>query len=61
MKDPRMDMENHPMPFDGKRMIFGGFSPAIDVAVNDHPHPLPSGISSHARAGGTGQPRPARH
>ena len=25
MADPRMDPENNPMPFDGKRMIFGGF------------------------------------
>ena len=26
--DPRMDPEKNPMPFDGKRMIFGGFEPA---------------------------------
>jgi uncharacterized protein YbaA (DUF1428 family) len=25
MADPRMDPANSPMPFDGKRMIFGGF------------------------------------
>jgi uncharacterized protein YbaA (DUF1428 family) len=25
MKDPRMQPETNPMPFDGKRMIFGGF------------------------------------
>lgn len=25
MEDPVMDMENNDMPFDGKRMIFGGF------------------------------------
>ena len=25
MADPRMNAENNPMPFDGKRMIFGGF------------------------------------
>lgn len=25
--DPRMDAEKNPMPFDGKRMIFGGFAP----------------------------------
>ncbi len=25
MADPRMKPENLPMPFDGKRMIFGGF------------------------------------
>jgi uncharacterized protein YbaA (DUF1428 family) len=29
MKDPRMkDMK---MPFDGKRMIYGGFSPIVDA------------------------------
>lgn len=31
MKDPRMDPDRNPMPFDGKRMIFGGFVPAVDV------------------------------
>jgi uncharacterized protein YbaA (DUF1428 family) len=29
--DPRMDMEKNPMPFDGKRMIFGGFKPVVDM------------------------------
>jgi uncharacterized protein YbaA (DUF1428 family) len=29
--DPRMHPEKNPMPFDGKRMIFGGFSPVIEV------------------------------
>ena len=27
--DPRMDPEKNPMPFDGKRMIFGGFQPIV--------------------------------
>jgi uncharacterized protein YbaA (DUF1428 family) len=27
--DPRMNAE--PMPFDGKRMIFGGFTPVVDL------------------------------
>lgn len=27
--DPRMDMAKNPMPFDGKRMIFGGFAPVV--------------------------------
>lgn len=27
--DPRMDPEKNPMPFDGKRMIFGGFAPVV--------------------------------
>jgi uncharacterized protein YbaA (DUF1428 family) len=28
-KDPRMDPEKNPMPFDGKRMIWGGFRPVV--------------------------------
>jgi uncharacterized protein YbaA (DUF1428 family) len=31
MSDPRMDPEKTPMPFDGKRMIFGGFAPVVDL------------------------------
>ena len=34
MEDPRMDPanpDNPPIPFDGKRMIFGGFSPVLDI------------------------------
>ncbi len=30
-KDPRMDMGKNPMPFDGKRMIFGAFLPVVDM------------------------------
>ena len=30
-KDPRMDPEKNPMPFDGKRMIWGGFNPIVDL------------------------------
>jgi uncharacterized protein YbaA (DUF1428 family) len=29
--DPRMDPAKNPMPFDGKRLIFGGFSPVLDL------------------------------
>ena len=29
--DPRMDPEKNPMPFDGKRLIFGGFTPAVEL------------------------------
>lgn len=29
--DPRMDPERNPMPFDGKRMIFGGFEPVVTL------------------------------
>lgn len=28
-QDPRMDPAKNPMPFDGKRMIFGGFVPVV--------------------------------
>jgi uncharacterized protein YbaA (DUF1428 family) len=31
MKDPRMDPKTNPMPFDGKRMIFGGFKPVVEL------------------------------
>lgn len=31
MKDERLSPENNPMPFDGKRMIFGGFAPVVEV------------------------------
>ena len=30
MDDPRMD-PNNPMPFDGKRMIYGGFAPVLEL------------------------------
>ncbi|NVJ22024.1 MULTISPECIES: DUF1428 domain-containing protein [Myxococcus] len=29
MKDPRMSPEENPMPFDGARMIYGGFAPVV--------------------------------
>jgi uncharacterized protein YbaA (DUF1428 family) len=29
--DPRMDPKTNPMPFDGKRLIFGGFEPLVDL------------------------------
>lgn len=28
--DPRMNPENNPMPFDGKRIIYGGFEVILD-------------------------------
>jgi len=31
MTDPRMEAMGAEMPFDGKRMIFGGFAPILDV------------------------------
>jgi uncharacterized protein YbaA (DUF1428 family) len=30
MADPRMRPDTNPMPFDGKRMIFGGFEPIVE-------------------------------
>ncbi|GAB3750430.1 hypothetical protein GCM10028795_16870 [Lysobacter olei] len=29
--DPRMDPEKNPMPFDGKRLIYGGFQPVLEL------------------------------
>ena len=29
--DPRMNPETNPMPFDGKRMIWGGFAPVVTL------------------------------
>lgn len=29
--DPRMDPAKNPMPFDGKRMIYGGFAPVVTL------------------------------
>ncbi len=29
--DPRVSPERNPMPFDGKRMIFGGFTPVVKL------------------------------
>ena len=31
MTDPRMQPDVNPMPFDGKRMIFGGFEMIVDA------------------------------
>lgn len=31
MKDPRMDPKGEPMPFDGKRMIYGSFTPVVEL------------------------------
>lgn len=30
MDDPRMQPDKNPMPFDGKRMIYGGFEPIVE-------------------------------
>ena len=31
--DPRMDPAKNPMPFDGARMIFGGFEPVLELGA----------------------------
>jgi uncharacterized protein YbaA (DUF1428 family) len=33
MSDPRLNPQNHPVPFDGKRMIFGGFAPVLELGA----------------------------
>ena len=30
--DPRFDSVKNPMPFDGKRLVLGGFSPVLDIS-----------------------------
>jgi uncharacterized protein YbaA (DUF1428 family) len=32
--DPRWDPAKNPMPFDGKRMIYGGFEPVVELMSN---------------------------
>jgi len=61
MNDPRMNMEAHPMPFDGKRLIFGGFTPVVELSSDIHQHHLISGASSHSRDSSSGKHRPAKH
>ena len=29
--DSRFDPEENPVPFDGKRMIYGGFAPVVEL------------------------------
>jgi len=31
MEDPRLQPSTHPMPFDGKRLIYGGFEKILDM------------------------------
>lgn len=33
MTDPRLNPQTNPMPFDGKRMIFGGFAPIVELGT----------------------------
>ncbi len=32
--DPRMDPAQNPMPFDGKRLIYGGFAPLVELGAS---------------------------
>ncbi|WP_394820965.1 DUF1428 domain-containing protein [Pendulispora albinea] len=31
LQDPRMTSESNPMPYDGKRLIYGGFAPIFEL------------------------------
>jgi uncharacterized protein YbaA (DUF1428 family) len=33
MEDPRTKSDANPMPFDGKRLIYGGFEPLLDTVI----------------------------
>ena len=32
MEDPRMQPDQNPMPFDGQRLVYGGFAPVVEVS-----------------------------
>lgn len=38
--DSRMDQEKNPMPFDGKRLIFGGFSTLVELGATEKAPPV---------------------
>jgi len=56
MKDPRMSPETNPMPFDGKRMIYGGFKPVVELGSVGEQQTLATGTSSRRGAGAGGAP-----
>ena len=31
MDDPRMQPDQNPMPFDGQRLVYGGFAPVVEL------------------------------
>ena len=33
MKDPRLQPDVNPMPFDGMRLIYGGFEPVVELGT----------------------------
>ena len=37
MKDPRLSPGTNPMPFDGKRLIYGGFAPTVELGSPSAP------------------------
>ena len=49
MKDPRMNPETNPMPFDGKRMIYGGFAPVVELASDSLQAGSTASVSSTRR------------
>jgi uncharacterized protein YbaA (DUF1428 family) len=60
MKDPRMNPETNPMPFDGKRMIFGGFVPVLELGAGVYQDSLVARPSSRTREA-AGKDKPAKH
>jgi uncharacterized protein YbaA (DUF1428 family) len=32
MEDPRTQPDQNPMPFDGQRLVYGGFAPVVEVS-----------------------------
>lgn len=52
MKDPRMDPETNPMPFDGKRMIFGGFVPVLELGPDAYQDSLTARAPPRSRESG---------
>ena len=56
MEDPRMEADGASMPFDGKRMIYGGFAPIVDDRasgktgyVDGYVLPVPNGNKERYR------------
>jgi uncharacterized protein YbaA (DUF1428 family) len=60
MKDPRFSPEKNPMPFDGKRMIFGGFAPILELGAPAFQDTLASRPPPRARDT-TATQKPAKH
>jgi uncharacterized protein YbaA (DUF1428 family) len=61
MKDPRMNAETAPMPFDGKRMIYGGFSPVVEVLGTNRDLLGTAASIGKGKDKGAGKETPARH